>query len=559
MKYISSNKKNVQILIEQCYTFGVRHVIISPGSRNAPLIIAFGNHPNFNCYSIPDERSAAFYALGMSRQLNQPVALVCTSGTATLNYAPALTEAFYQEIPLIAITADRPPYMIDQEDGQTIRQHNIFKNHIKYTTTLPLGNRSDELTNTKSAIALAFEKSLTKARGPVHINTPFEEPLYGQEEISFVPEPCIVSKQKHHLNEFQINKISNIIQAEEKIVIICGVYLPDTNFNLQLNNFSKKYQIPVLAAPTANLNGINIFNPIDLLFYAIVNDDATTFQPDVLITLGGPVVSKVTKQFLRAHKPKYHIDIDENPQKINTYGALTHKVDSNPTAVIKQLVKTVEKKNAYYLNTWKKLNATISKKQNEFYKNLKWCDLKIYDAIFKNITIPIDLHLGNSTPVRYAEFFVKHPLINYYANRGTSGIDGNTSTAAGAAIVSKKTTLLITGDISFIYDSNAFWNQHVPDNLKVLLINNNGGNIFKVINGPANTKQLDQFFVTEQKASAAHICKAFHINYLSASDEISFEKIFQEFLQTNVCTVLEVFTDDKTSAQAYKALINAVR
>lgn len=559
MQYSSSDKKSVQVLVEQCYKFGLKHVVISPGSRNAPLIIAFGNHPDFTCYSIPDERSAGFYALGMARHLNEPVALVCTSGTAVLNYAPALTEAYYQEIPVIAITADRPPYMIDQEDGQTIRQDNVFANHINYSCTLPLGETEDALTLINSDLTKAFEKALAYPKGPVHINIPFEEPLYNQSKISFEVKITNQTDDAIEADSKQLEELSDLINNFDNILILSGVNQPDKDLNSIIDALSLHKNIPVLAPPTANLQSKNVFNSIDLLFYAIKKEELESFQPDVLITIGGPVVSKVVKQYLRANQPKFHIDIDENPSKIDTYNALTHHIIANPSDVFSQLQKSVNSKADGYLKSWHLLSNSSQKKESSFFTTLEFCDLKVYDTFFKSIPEPIDLHLGNSTPVRYAEFFNKNKDIHYFCNRGTSGIDGSTSTAAGAALISGKPTYLLSGDISFVYDSNALWNRHVPGNLKIIVINNQGGNIFRVINGPASTPQLKDFFETHQSANIQKLCDAFGINYLTAKDEITFQLQLETLHLAKTCTVLEVFTNNEISASRYKGLINAIR
>lgn len=559
MEYQGSTKKIVHILLEQCYKFGVRHVIISPGSRNAPLIISFGNHPKFKCYSIPDERSAAFYGLGMARQLSEPVALVCSSGTAVQNYAPALTEAYYQEIPLIAITADRPPYLIDQEDGQTIRQHKIFANHINYSTTLPIAEDEYNLTVGKDQIREAFQLALQYPKGPVHINIPFEEPLYEMEWIDFSENLQLNTVTSTLKNQTIDQEILNLFHNHEKILILCGVHPPDDELTEKLNTFSQKKNIPVLAPPTANIKGENVFNSIDLLFYAIAKANPENFTPDVLITIGGPVVSKVTKQHLRKYKPTIHIDIDINPRKVNTYKALTHQINAEPAFVLDQLSTKVKSKDRTFLDIWKNQSLQVRQKATSFLSETTWSDLKIYHTFLNSINQPINLHLANSTPVRYIEFFRAHPQINYYCNRGTSGIDGCTSTASGAAIVDNKPTFLITGDISFFYDSNAFWNGKMPPNLKVILVNNGGGNIFKVINGPSQTEQLNEFFVTNHKASAQKICDAFAIRYQSIYDNEQFLAGLYELLNAKKCMVLELITTKVENENFYRKLIDSVR
>ncbi len=549
----------VQVLIDQCRNFGINHVVISPGSRNAPLIIAFDNHPEFKCYSIPDERSAAFYALGMARQLNEPVAIICTSGTAVLNYAPALTEAFYQEIPVIAITADRPPELIDQEDGQTIRQENVFANHIRFSTSLTTKEDQQSIAHGKEQIDMALSVSLSFPKGPVHINIPFEEPLYDfeEKEIIDIDKPAISCSDSFPLEQ-EKNFLSDW-QQSEKVIILVGVSTPNKELNRSLTSFAKQNNAVIFAPATANIQGENTFNTIETLFFSTFVNSDSSLTPDILITIGGPVVSKAAKQYLRKYKPKFHYDIDVNPAIIDTYKALSEKITCSPMEFISRIVKDCDKKPSAFLDKWQDRNIAIKEKTKNFTENVKWSDISIYTSVFDRVPLEINLHLANSTPVRYAELFNKHPKVNYYCNRGTSGIDGCTSTAAGAALVSNNPTILITGDMSFFYDSNAFWNNHVPNNLKVILINNGGGNIFKVIRGPENTNQLESLFVTQQSAKAEKLCEAFGVDYLSCNNHKGFKESLLKLFETDKCTVLEAFTPSNKSAQTYRDIFAEIK
>ena len=555
MDYLASDKKIVQLLINQCVRFGVKHVIISPGSRNAPLIISFDNHPKFICYSIPDERSAGFYALGMARQLNEPVAIVCTSGTAVVNYAPALTEAYYQEIPVIAITADRPPELIDQEDGQTIRQHNIFANHIRFSTTLPVNDDDKSIESAKSEIQKAFKFALGVTNGPVHINIPFNEPLYNTESVSveidsvkLVDDIVITDYQK-------LDKLVYAVGESQRVMLLAGVLLPNNDIQNVINLLANEKNILVVAPATSNIGGDRIINTPDLLIKTLSEVDIEEFSPDILITIGGPVVSKITKQFLRSNINLIHYDIDVNPREVNTYLSLVSKIDTEPKFVLKYLYENINEQDAEFKQIWidryEKTNTSFS----HFVDRLNWCDIAVFSTFFNSINKNINIHLANSTPVRYAELFDKNLLSNYYCNRGTSGIDGSLSTAAGSAMVSDKITVLITGDMSFVYDSNVFWNRHVPNNLRIILINNGGGNIFKIIPGPKTTTQLKTFFEAPQNVDNKALCKAFNIDYLSAKVFSELSSLLNGFFdKENKCTVLEIFTNADKNEDVFAQL-----
>lgn len=544
---IGSNKKNAQILIEQCYNYGIRNVVISPGSRNAPLILSFAGNSEFTCYSIADERSAGFYALGMARELKQAVAIICTSGTAVLNYAPALAEAYYQEIPIIAITADRPNMWIDQEDGQTIRQKNIFANYVKHSLSVPLEteNNSKEV---KENIQQAIKIALDTVKAPVHINLPFDEPLYKTENYMFVKKNVRVDTKKLNVDYGFLNKAWN---KSEKIMIVAGTMPNDENVNAQIKLLIEQKNVWVVATSTSNLKHKQITDSPELFFNNVSSEQEKELKADLLITIGGIVLSKALKQFLRKHKPKQHIDIDLNIKKIDTYLSLTHKIIAPCLPVLSYINQCQESKNAVYKNKAIGLNSEIKKCFYNKIKNITYCDLSIYHNFFNTVNSNINLHLANSTPIRYAELFDIKNNIVYYGNRGTSGIDGCTSTAAGAAIVSKKTNVLITGDISFFYDSNALWNRHVPKNLKIILINNGGGNIFRILEGSSKSEHI-AFFETEHNYKAQKLCEAFNVNYMKATDNKTFNEKLKIMLNEDKCTVLEVFTPAIKSAETYK-------
>jgi len=557
MEYTASNKQIVQILVEKCHSFGIKQVVLCPGSRNAPLIISFANHPGFTCYSIIDERSAGFYALGLARQLHEPVAVVCTSGTAVLNLAPALAEAYYQEISLVAITADRPAELIGQEDGQTIRQSRVFQKFVSHSIDLPVDETEELKAEASNYLERMFKWHMVFPGGPMHINVPLREPLYETTTCALVSIPKSVGDQQQKIETKIHKQLIEEWSQSAKILIVCGIYLPDEELNQAVNQLVQQKNIPVIASANSNLSGKGIIHSVEKLLLSLTSDDELLYRPDLLITIGGPVVSKRIKEFLRKVKPALHWDVDLSSRKVDTYNCLTKQVTGNPFFLFKYLNKKVEAKNETYLQTWVKANAKQQSLHDKFIMTVPWSDFMVYHTFFAKIAKPLNLHTGNSSPVRYIEFFRKNPFINYYSNRGTSGIDGSSSTAAGAALADDKLTVLITGDVAFIYDSNALWFNQLPKNLRILVINNNGGNIFRLIPGPANSGHLP-LFETPHHASVKMICKAFHVYYLKASNEIELNQMLPSFLDTNAgATVLEVFTPAEVSAEVYKNYLQA--
>lgn len=546
----TSIKPTVIALVETCLAYGVNNVVISPGSRNAPLIIAFTNCPSFTCYSVIDERSAAFFALGIARQLHKPVAIVCTSGTAALNYSPAIAEAYYQNVPVIAITADRPANLIGKQDGQTIIQNNIFKNFTISSVNIADNSSPKYINKTKIKLSNLIANAIDNYK-PAHINIQFNEPLYQTIEIDNYLTYNIPPKQKNTIGKALIDTLVNQWNKTEKIAIVVGANLPDDNLSVQLNKISSTKNVIVIASAISNVFCQNCIFNIDKTINAINSNNISKFVPGLVITLGGPILSKPLKTFLKNSKPFLHWDIDSNPERVDTFDCLTHQITINGSSFINILNKRADVKNETYKNLWLKHYEQIMQKQQTFFKNLPWCDLLVYKHFLSVITTNINLHLANSTPVRYIDFFEKKQHINYYTNRGTSGIDGSLSTAVGAATAQNTPTVIITGDISFVYDSNALWNKHIPPNLKIIVINNNGGNIFRVLNGPGSTNKID-FFETPVQVNIEKICDAFNINYLKCDSYDSFITNLPNFLNNKYAALIEIITQPIISANIYR-------
>jgi 2-succinyl-5-enolpyruvyl-6-hydroxy-3-cyclohexene-1-carboxylate synthase len=565
---ISSAKKGVQILLSQCIELGLKHVVISPGSRNAPLIIAFNQHPDIQTYVIPDERSAAFYALGMAQQLNQPVAVLCTSGSAPLNYYPAIAEAYYQQIPLIVFTADRPQAWVDQGDGQTIVQDEVFKSHIRYSVTIPENEGSKDLNWFLSReLSAAFHAATGKVKGPVHINLPFSEPLYNQSELAisnsdfkniFALEPD--TKLTHRQRE----KIKEIWSKSSKKMIVCGQMSPNSNLERLLSDLAKDPSVAILVENTSNLVNSDFNHCIDRSLNSISESEKADFAPDLLITIGGAVVSKRIKTFLRTFQPKAHFKIGYEFLFMDTYQSLTHTIPMDEDRFFKEILDFEIAGNSRYGLMWKQKDYLIQDKSQAFFaENSVFSDISVFNTVLDFIPESSELHMANSSVIRYCQLFDPVKSIHYRCNRGTSGIDGSTSTACGAAIVKPETWhTLITGDMSFFYDSNALWNHLLTPNLRIFMINNAGGGIFKIIPGPKSTAELDDFFVFNHQFSAENICKAFQVEYTSVKsiEEIENQMTdFYAYAEDGRPKLMEIFTSSAINDQELDAFFEKVR
>ncbi len=550
-----SKKRSVQILLQQCVAQGLKEIVISPGSRNAPLILSFSNIPEIKCYTIVDERSAAFFAMGMAQQLKRPVALLCTSGSAALNYAPAIVESYYQEIPLVVLTADRPAEWLGQADGQTIPQNGLYNNYVRYQATLPVEcSHQDDAWYAARCVSEAFYKAQFPVKGPVHINVPLREPLYEMEDVPVHNKKTISSLiPQYSLSFEQVTSLKDIWDQSKSVMILGGVFNRDENFNETLNDCAKKNNVVVLTETTTNIQGEEIIKCIDRQLALIKEEEKAAFSPELLITFGGQIVSKHVKKFLRDNPPKNHWHISLNESFIDTFQHLTLSVKMNPFSFFKEITEFKEV-DSDFKEKWQHLKGISRLKHESFVNDVTWCDLRAFDFITKNIPTDYDLQLANSTPVRYAQLFQDQIFIPTFGNRGASGIDGTLSTALGACVGSERKTLAITGDLSFFYDSNALWNKYLNPNFKIILINNGGGGIFKFIPGPAETKQVDEFFEARHSFSAQSLVENYNASYFSCSKEQELQQSLKNFFAYDKKTaVLEIFTREQDNGQILRS------
>ncbi|MFC4816681.1 2-succinyl-5-enolpyruvyl-6-hydroxy-3-cyclohexene-1-carboxylic-acid synthase [Flavobacterium sp. GCM10023249] len=527
-----------QSILEISLAKGLQHIVISPGSRNAPLTIGFTNNTAFTCYSIADERCAAFFALGMAQQIQKPVAVVCTSGSALLNYYPAVAEAFYNQIPLVIISADRPHDKIDIGDGQTIRQENVFANHILYSANLTEEASEENDLKIQEALFVANAK-----KGPVHINVPFEEPLYETVEDLSV-RPVLVNLFTEAKEEPATTEFVNLWNASKKKLILLGGNYPDAIAQEFLNRLGEDSSVVVMTEVTSNAHHSNFITNIDTIITPFTDEDFKAFQPDILVTIGGMIVSKRIKAFLRKYQPKHHWHIDEL-RAYNTFGCLSQHFEVAPNQFFSTfLPKTNSIDSDYQLNALK-IRALRAKMHQIYLEKAPFTDLKVFETVLGKLPTAIQLQISNSSPIRYAQLFSIDKNIDVFCNRGTSGIDGSTTTAIGAAVQTDKPVVFITGDISFFYDSNALWNNYIPQNFKIILINNGGGGIFRILPGHQETKTFNTYFETSHHLTAEHLAKMYGFNYITAESVEGISSNWNAFQSSGKPIIFEIFTPEK--------------
>jgi len=555
-----SDKKGVQTLVLAARDFGVKHVVISPGSRNAPITISFNRSGFFTCHSIPDERSAGFYGLGLALKTGKPVALVCTSGSAAANYLPAITEAFFNRVPLVAITADRPLSWTDQGNGQTIRQEGIFSNHIKnwFSLITEPRNEEEEWQNRRS-LSKAFNTALTLDPGPIHINVPLFEPLYQTAEVDDISAPRFYQSQRVDATiQMEAAKdLAELIESNKRVMILVGQHRHDRSLLNLLERWSELPNVVILTETTGNIGIPKAIDTIDRIVMPLEKTESPErFMPQVLITLGGYVISKKLKNLLRRHKPLTHWHIHPHESGLDTYMSLTHEIHSDPLHFLTEAFTSIAATGVSdYAEKWMELKNLAAEGHRQYLDEAPYSDFKVFEIINEELEEKnnLTLHLSNSTPVRYIQLLGLSDNLTYHCNRGTSGIDGCTSTAAGwAKADSEKEVLLITGDMSFVYDSNALWNKSLPENLKIIVINNQGGGIFRIIEGSDSEEEREKFFEAHHPADIAQLASAFDLTHVKVHDIASLKEVLPGFLNQKSPGILEVVTPAKVNDQILK-------
>ena len=535
-----------QFIIQLCASKGVKHVVISPGSRNAPLTIGFTHHNFFKCYSVVDERSAGFFALGIAQQTSEPVAVVCTSGSALLNYYPAVAEAFYSGLPLVVISADRPQHLVNIGDGQTIIQPHAFGKHILFEANLtpPVKTLFSSVLQAQRKAQQLISKALDTAQqkmGPVHINVPFDEPLY-----QTVEQPIKIHNPSKKTDTRDSVTLSTSVlktwQNAKRKLILVGVNPPNSLASDILELLANDPSVIVLTETTSNLHHPNFFPFIDQLIAPLNENEFKALQPDLLLTFGGLIISKKIKAFLRKYQPKHHWHVDLYRAN-DTFFSLNKHFKCTPNTFFNQLLKIPSHTESTYFDVWTTVKQLRKEGHDRYLKSMPFCDFKAFELISASIPNNYMVQSGNSSAIRYLQLFEFHSSIELYCNRGTSGIDGSTSTAVGASVVSKRPTLLITGDLSFFYDINGLWNTSIPDDFKIIVINNGGGGIFRILPGNDNSTLFETYFETKHQRTAKALAKDFGFSYSMANSTPTLAQSLAQFFEAaDGPKLLEIFT-----------------
>ena len=554
-----SNKDGLELLANIFIKEGIKDIVISPGSRNAPMMLTFPEYEEFNIYSIIDERSAGFFALGMAQKTRRPVVLNCTSGSALLNYAPAIAEAYYQQIPLIVLSADRPEKLIDHGDGQAIQQQDVYQNFIRKSVHLPEDIKSEKDSETYQKLVFeAINAAHFPVMGPVHINVPLDEPIYGEKEKSTPPLIDFYPKiPSFNLEESKQQELQQKWNQISKKMIIVGQMPPQSDLNQILEILSQQQDIVVLTESTSNLHSELFVSKIDQTLTQIDEQNEADFIPDLVLSFGGLIVSKKIKAWLRKNDKleHWHISLDDHAPDV--FSSIKEHIKLEASLFLKSLANSTDSSKKFQKNWLDAVNRT-NELQKEYLRQIPYSDLMVFDNLEKLLPNNTQVHFANSTPVRYSQFFNFDENIIIDSNRGVSGIDGSVSTALGQSLCFDGLTFLITGDLSFFYDNNALWNHYLHPNFKIVLINNGGGGIFRFIDGPLKSGKID-LFETPHTRNAKYLALDAGMDYNTCyhEDELAIE--ITQLIQSKKACILEIFTPRVINDQVLKDYFNQLR
>ena len=543
-----SSKENVNILTALLAAHGVRHAVVCPGSRNSAIVHNLNECHEIECYGVTDERSAGFYALGMAQALQQPVVVCVTSGTALLNLAPAVAEAYYQHVPIVVVSADRPAQWIDQLDGQTLPQPDALGRFVRKAVTLPEPHNDEERWYCNRLVNEALLETCHHGKGPVHINVPISEPLF-EYTVKELPKERSICLLNPRSNKSLISvECAGQFATSKRPMVIIGQMSEDDILPEDLHIISQ-CAVVLNESLSVGKGGEHFDEVIQLI------GDNPDYQPDFVLYLGDTLVSKRIKKWMRSLKNAKIWAVAEDGVIRDTSMNLYGMIEGHPADVLKDLVETVGiktiKSTQAFTSLWEKALEKIDNHAEAYEPEYsQMAAVKYFEGTMMYAEDDY-IHYGNSTAVRLANIYANHYV---YCNRGVNGIEGSLSTAAGFSCVVDENVYCLIGDLSFFYDQNALWNQNLRGNLRILLLNNGKGGIFNMLKGLEKSPARDRFVAAEHKTSAEGICRQNDVVYLRAGNTEEMQEEIDRLIDTDSDrpVLLEVFTDAEIDEKVLK-------
>lgn len=542
--------KSYQFIIAMLKEKNIRNCVLSAGSRNLPFVHSVEEDDFFNCYSVVDERSAGYFALGLAQQLNEPVVISCTSSTATCNYWPPVAEAFYQNVPLIVLTSDRDPEMLGQWEDQMIDQVGMYDRHVRKSINLPIiNNRNDEIYCQRLLNEAFLELNHNGFTGPIHINIPTN--TYNRTfNVKELPKINVIERLSYNDSKEKWKEKQQRLKKANRILVTCGQknYVSD-ELKSQINMFFKKYNSTIIVDYMSNLDfeeGINTTILMDSNY--VSSDKMKELMPEIVISFGGQIFSGIKVQLKNNNGKFEHWLIQENGQVVDLYKSLKNIFECTPEYFFKFMNEEMEKNtanNKVYYNEFKEYEKSI------VYPEFEYCSIYAIKNVVERIPENSILHLSINDSIRITNYFKMKKNIRTYANIGTHGIDGCMSSFIGQACADiEKNSYLIIGDLAFFYDMNSLRINRMPKNVHILLINNHGGSEF-YYNKIWQNSSSDMHTAARHNIKAEGWVKENGFEYLAAHDKKSFDDCLSKFMNnnTNKPILLEVFTEMSSDAK----------
>ena len=548
--------KSYQYVIALLKKYNIKHCVLSAGSRNLPFVHSVEEDSFFRCYSVVDERSAGYFALGLAQELNEPVVISCTSSTATCNYWPPVAEAFYQKVPLIILTSDRDPEMLGQWEDQMINQVGMYDRHVRKSVNLPIiENYNDEIYCQRLINEAFFELNHNGATGPIHINVPTN--TYNRSFIvKELPEVKKIDRISINESEDVWESLKNKLKKSNKVLLICGQknYVSD-ELNKQINIFASKYNAVVISDYMSNINCETAINPSIIMDTQFANkSDVKKVLPDIVITYGGQIFSGIKAQLLNNNGKYEHWSIEEDGNIVDCFKSLNKVFECKPEEFFDKINQNMTNTNN---NEYHKLFEELI--NDIVYPEFEWSHVYAIKNVVENIPENSILHLSINDSIRITNFFKLRQNIKTYANIGTHGIDGCMSSFIGQSCVdSKKLSYLVIGDLAFFYDMNSLRIHGIGNNVRILLINNHGGSEFyynSIYQGN------DKHTTARHNTKAEGWIRENNFKYLCAHNKDEYNKNLKEFMcnESSQPIVFEVFTEMKTDADVIHNFYNKTR
>ena len=553
-----SNKENVNILTSLLLEYGVSDAVVCPGSRNAPIVHNLSVCEAIRCRPVTDERSAAFYALGLAIATRRPTVVCVTSGSALLNVMPAVAEAAYQHVPLVVISADRPQQWIDQLDGQTIPQSDALGRFVRKAVQLPEPHNDEERWLCRRLVCEAMHLATCRQGAPVHINVPISEPLF-EFDTEQLPQLSRFNNIKRAAIKDASMDMPEAFHKAKRPMIVIGQLAHGTVSHETIRSLSEKYV--VMSEPLSNPSYMTIHFDEAIRYIVSDNssinddeDDKTAYYPDYVIYVGDTLVSKPARRFLRNAKAPSCLITPDAADIHDPLMTLTDIVECDTDSINALLASLCEAadtdERCRFHDRWQSfLDAYAAHADAYAPEYSQMATVKYFEEQLADLDIDICVHYANSSAVRLACIYAQHYV---WCNRGVNGIEGSLSTAAGFSLATHDMTVCVIGDLSFFYDQNALWNSNLRGNLRIILLNNRGGGIFRQLPGLSDSPAVDDLVMASHENTAQGICTQNDIGYMSAKnmDEMQIGIVTLLTRESDRPMLLEVFTDSNDDVKA---------